>query len=180
MPPRSGVCLRIAWRTLVLGGREPDDLLSTLQVVHGHERHFAWMFTTLCMLTIAPDRAGVSIRRAGHPSPLLATPDGVGPLDEGPVDPPIGVLDDVRWAAREFALPRAWSLLLYTDGLIEGKTGVGNARLGEEGLVSTVRGELESGRDGSNGLVTALVERAEELNGGPLLDDVAAFLVQRR
>jgi hypothetical protein len=29
-------------------------------------------------------------------------------------------------------------------------------------------------------LVAALVERAEELNGGPLLDDVAAFVVQRR
>jgi hypothetical protein len=43
-----------------------------------------------------------------------------------------------------------------------------------------VRGEMEQGRDGDTGLVAALVERAEELNGGPLLDDVAAFLVQRR
>ena len=40
-----------------------------------------------------------------------------------------------------------------------------------------VRGELENG---SSGLATTLVERAEELNGGPLLDDVAALLVQRR
>jgi hypothetical protein len=29
-------------------------------------------------------------------------------------------------------------------------------------------------------LLKALVEHAEELNGGPMLDDVAAFLVQRR
>ena len=41
-----------------------------------------------------------------------------------------------------------------------------------------VRGELR--RRGRAGLVTSLVERAEELNGGPMLDDVAAFLVQRR
>ena len=38
--------------------------------------------------------------------------------------------------------------------------------------------ELDAG--GETGLVASLVERAEELNGGPMLDDVAAFLVQRR
>jgi len=51
-----GVSLRIAWRTLVLGGREPDELLSTLQDVLIAERHDTSVFTTLCMLTIAPDR----------------------------------------------------------------------------------------------------------------------------
>ena len=43
-----------------------------------------------------------------------------------------------------------------------------------------VRERAGNGRDGETGLVAALVERAEELNGGPLLDDVAALLVQRR
>ena len=66
-----GVCLRIAWRTLVLAGSGADEVLPTLQVVHDAERHFAWMFTTLAMLTIAPDRATVSVRLAGHPPPLL-------------------------------------------------------------------------------------------------------------
>jgi hypothetical protein len=41
-----------------------------------------------------------------------------------------------------------------------------------------VESELAAGA--ANGLVASLVERAEELNGGPLLDDVAAVLVQRR
>src|SRR3954471_19657509 len=72
-----GVSLRIAWRTLVIGGRETDELLSTLQIIHGHERHFTWMFTTLCMVTVAPDRRSVSVRRAGHPSPLLLAGDGI-------------------------------------------------------------------------------------------------------
>jgi hypothetical protein len=40
-----------------------------------------------------------------------------------------------------------------------------------------VRGALN---ENDPALVTSLVERAEELNGGPMLDDVAAFLVQRR
>ena len=57
-----------------------------------------------------------------------------------------------RWAsstmpagrAYEHTLPEQWSLLLYTDGLIEGRTGVGNARLGGEGLAAMVRGELDT------------------------------------
>src|SRR3954451_20539118 len=119
-----GVCLRIAWRTLVLGGADPDELLPTLQLVHGHERHFAWMFTTLCMATVAPDRRSVSVRLAGHPPPLLVAGDGIAALRGPATDPPLGVVDDARWERHHFALPDRWSLLLYTDGLIEGRTGV--------------------------------------------------------
>jgi serine phosphatase RsbU (regulator of sigma subunit) len=172
-----GVCLRIAWRTLVLGGHADETVLPTLQAVHEVERHFAWMFTTLCMVTIAPDRGSVRIRLAGHPPPLLIDRGAIGPLEAAPVGPPLGVVDDADWHAAEHPLPSDWALLLYTDGLIEGRTGVGTGRLGGEGLEAMVRGELDNG---SPGLVTTLVERAEELNGGPLLDDVAALLVQRR
>jgi serine phosphatase RsbU (regulator of sigma subunit) len=172
-----GVCLRIAWRTLVLGGVAPDELLPTLQVIHGHERHFAWMFTTLCMVTLAPDHRGLSVRLAGHPPPLLIADGTIRAFEPERGEPPLGVVDDMRWRVDEHALPERWSLLLYTDGLIEGRTGPGSERLGADGLVEMVRGEL--GNAGP-GLVPALVERAEELNGGPMLDDVAAFLVQRQ
>ena len=171
-----GVSLRIAWRTLVIGGHSTEALLSTLQVVHGHERHHSWMFTTLCMATIAPDQRRLTLRLAGHPPPLLITADGIESMEPEQGEPPLGVVDDARWTAYEHTLPEQWSLLLYTDGLIEGRTGVGNARLGAEGLTAMLRG-LDTD---SPGLVATLVERAEELNGGPLLDDVAAFVVRTR
>ena len=174
-----GVCLRIAWRTLVLGGRALDEVLPTLQVVHELERHFAWMFTTLCMVTIAPDRRSAAIRLAGHPPPLLIADGAIVPLEPGERRPAARASSTTRsWPRPSIALPERWALLLYTDGLIEGRTGVGTARLGGEGLAAMVRGALDA--RGAPGLVTTLVERAEELNGGPLLDDVAAFLVQRR
>jgi hypothetical protein len=72
------------------------------------------------------------------------------------------------------------SLLLYTDGLIEGRDGDGPHRLGGDGLTTMVRSALETRGDDPAALVAALVEHAEDLNGGPLLDDVAAFGVQRR
>src|SRR6478609_486939 len=76
-----GVCLRIAWRALVLAGQDQDAVLDTLQVVHTHERHFSWMFTTLCVATIAPERDRVSIRLAGHPPPLLLSDGGIESLE---------------------------------------------------------------------------------------------------
>jgi serine phosphatase RsbU (regulator of sigma subunit) len=108
---------------------------------------------------------------------LLVDGAAIGALEGEAPGPPLGVLDDARWDADDHALPPEWSLLLYTDGLIEGRTGAGPRRLGDAGLVEMVRDELAGGA--ANGLVAALVERAEELNGGPLLDDVAAVLVQR-
>jgi serine phosphatase RsbU (regulator of sigma subunit) len=172
-----GVSLRIAWRTLVLGGRDEDEVLPTLQTLHDVERHFAWMFTTLAMITIAPDRGSVSMRLAGHPPPLLIEHGaGISTLEPERVDPPLGVVEDAVWTPLVRPLPERWSLLLFTDGLIEGRTGVGADRLGGDGLRAMVRGLRDHS---APGLLTALVERAEELNGGPMLDDVAAFLVQR-
>jgi len=114
-----GVSLRIAWRTLVIGGHSIQALLPTLQVVHGHERHHSWMFTTLCMASIAAGQRRLTLRLAGHPPPLLITPDGIESMEPAKGEPPLGVVDDARWTPYEHTLPEQWSLLLYTDGLIE-------------------------------------------------------------
>src|SRR3546814_15417113 len=65
-----GVCLRIAWRTLVLAGRPDDDVLPALDAVLRAERQ-ADHFCTVCDVTVSPDRPHVSTRLAGHPHPEL-------------------------------------------------------------------------------------------------------------
>ena len=82
-----------------------DEVLPTMQIVHEAERHFARMFTTLCMLTIAPDRASARIRLAGHPPPLLIAGRGTVPLEAAPIGPPLGVVDDAQWVAADHPLP---------------------------------------------------------------------------
>ena len=173
-----GVALRIAWRALLLGGCPPEDLLPTLQVVLGHERHSRAIFTTLCMATINPDRTRVGLRLAGHPPPLVLSAGHVERLADVPPGPPLGIVDDVSWPVTEVVLPDPWGLLLYTDGLIDARAGGGKARLGDEGLAEVVQAELRAPDGEERELVHAVVERAEALNGGPLLDDVAAFLIQ--
>lgn len=174
-----GVALRIAWRTLVLGGREPDELLSTLQDVLIAERHDTSVFTTLAMLTIAPDRREAELRVAGHPVPLLIENGTIAPLRTTSGGPPLGVLDDALWPVQKLELPPEWSILMFTDGLIEGRTGDGPARLGGEGLVRLI----ESARAATNhagAMLRHVVGAAETMNGGPLLDDVAAVLITQR
>src|SRR5207248_7053459 len=61
-----GVCLRVAWRTMVLAGRPAEEILSTLSVLLEHEREDDTMFATLCMISVHPDRAGGWVRMAGH------------------------------------------------------------------------------------------------------------------
>ncbi|WP_405771765.1 SpoIIE family protein phosphatase [Actinacidiphila glaucinigra] len=60
-----------------------------------------------------------SMARAGHPTPLLATPDGKVDSLEVPAGPPLGV-GGLPFEVAEFELPEGSVLALYTDGLVEG------------------------------------------------------------
>lgn len=177
-----GVELRIAWRTLVLSGHTGQGLLSTLDTILGHERRSDEIFTTLCMISIAPDRRSARLYLAGHPAPLLLDGPEVRALPEE-TGPALGLLPGAVWPDHELTLPPSWSLLLYTDGLIEGHVGEGPDRLGTDGLVRLTRGiaigRPTAGRAEGAALIDDLVERVERMNGGDLTDDLAVLLLAR-
>ena len=58
------------------------------------------MFTTLCMVTIAPDRRTTTIRQAGHPAPLLLAGGAIAKLEDGDAGPLLGVVDGIVIVAR--------------------------------------------------------------------------------
>jgi serine phosphatase RsbU (regulator of sigma subunit) len=132
------------------------------------------------MVSLAPGGTSAELRLAGHPPPLLLSDAGPEALAAGPPGPPLGILDDARWPARALALPPVWSLLLFTDGVMDGRIGDGPARLGEAGLAEVVSAAHAGAEDRPDELVRLVVERAEDLNGGPLADDVALVLMARR
>ncbi|MEV6605667.1 SpoIIE family protein phosphatase [Kutzneria sp. NPDC051319] len=166
-----GVCLRIAWRTLVLAGQADDQVLNTLQELLIHERHREGIFTTLCMATIAPDQSSAAVYIAGHPSPILIDDTGPRPLPRDRAGLPLGVLTEAKWSALELPLPPGWSLLLYTDGLIEGRVGAGSDRLDVEGLVDLVA------RCDRSGLAGELLAAVERTTVGELDDDIAIVML---
>jgi serine phosphatase RsbU (regulator of sigma subunit) len=199
-----GVALRIAWRTLVFAGLTGQELLTTLQHVLEHERRSDEIFATLCMLVLTPGPAPLGaaddqrergrhsgaeqVERArlflaGHPAPLLLG-TGAAPLLM-PADgtgPALGLLpcDDGQavWPAQELELYPGWSVLLYTDGLVEGRVGAGSRRLGQDGLIDLIADHQAAGLTRGRLVDSALAE-VEELNGGALTDDVAVLLLER-
>lgn len=174
-----GVELRIAWRALTLAGLCGDHLLGTLQQVLEHERGDDEIFATLCTVDIAPDGRRAGLCLAGHPSPLISRPGR--PAELLPYDnngPALGLLPGARWPRMQVELGAEWSLMLYTDGLIEGRVGAGRERLGQDGMVEMVRRQLTSGLHGEQ-LLRAAVNEVRELNGGELTDDVAVVLLDR-
>ncbi|WP_055533053.1 PP2C family protein-serine/threonine phosphatase [Streptomyces graminilatus] len=185
-----GVELRIAWRALTLAGLCGDALLGTLQQVLEHERQNDEIFATLCTVDISPDGRSAGLCLAGHPAPLLVRPapapsgsDAVAvavaellPHDNN--GPALGLLPGARWPRTQVQLGAEWTLMLYTDGLIEGHVGAGRERLGQDGMVAMIRRQLAQGLRGED-LLRAAVSEVRKLNGGELTDDLAVLLLDR-
>ncbi len=169
-----GVCLRVAWRTLVLAGRPAEEILSTLSELLEHERQDDTMFATLCMTSVQPDRTAGWIRMAGHLPPLLISKDGVSELPTRPAAP-LGLSEVRDWPGIPIRLDGSWSILLYTDGLIEGRIGKGSERLGSEGLMDLIRDALGGPDQPGEQLLDQVIDRVRELNGGDLDDDLAVL-----
>jgi serine phosphatase RsbU (regulator of sigma subunit) len=175
-----GVCLRVAWRTMVMAGRPMTETLSAVERVLECERQQDRMFTTACVLSVAPDRSRGRLWLAGHPPPLIVTADGVRELS-APACLPLGIGQTAEWPSSEVQLGTDWSVLIYTDGLIEGRIGAGPDRLGGDGLIESTRallrvmpsGAAQERRQRDEQLVDQLVAHVRELNGGDLDDDLA-------
>jgi len=170
-----GVSLRVAWRALVLGEVPDAAILPSLQKVLESERRSEEQFATVAMVTVALDEGVAWVRLAGHPPPLVVAEGQVEPCDARP-GAVLGAVDSTVYDATQLSLASgAWTLLIYTDGLIEGYAGEGE-RLGVEGLCDLLRSR-EADEIGPAELPGWLVERATSLNGGPLADDVAILLL---
>ena len=179
-----GVCLRVAWRTMVLAGRPMDEILSAVERVLEAERQQERMFTTACVLSVAPERTHGRLYLAGHPPPLLLTPDGVRELT-APARLPLGIAVTREWPPTEVTIGPDWSVLMFTDGMIEGRIGDGAERLGSDGLAENIEAMLRGAPSGpppgrrrrDDQLLDQLVSRVRELNGGELDDDLAILAV---
>ncbi|MGN9840836.1 PP2C family protein-serine/threonine phosphatase [Nonomuraea sp. H19] len=163
-----GVAMRIAWRTLVLAGQTGDKLLRTLDMLLRAERKAPEIFTTLCMATITPDLRLARMRVVGHPPPVLVRDGHVEVVPGAPSGPPLGIFPDAEWSVIDVPLGEKWSMMLYTDGLIEAAVGEHKELLGVEGLVKLVR---EHGAIDLDRLIRHV---------GTLSDDLAVVLVGRR
>lgn len=171
-----GVALRIAWRSVVLAGMPMPAVLNLVEKLLLVEA-IQPLFATVCALTVAPDRRSLRMSLAGHPPPLLLDPSAAGPrlLSEN-LGPPLGVAPGFERRELHVPLGRQWSLLLYTDGIFEGRSPDGQRHTGPERLHDTAARLLPECRDRDETL-DRLIRAMDDLHGGPLDDDIALALL---
>ena len=175
-----GACLRAAWRALALARHEPDEVMATLHAMLPHERHAPDVFATLCTVVVPPGRRTATVHLAGHPPPILIDGNRVCFLNVSDGAPPLGIYEQESWPGEQATLGESWSLLLYTDGLIEGKIGEDGERLGEDRLLRMIEREIAATPDWQHdkqSLLDRLIGEVERLNGEPVTDDIAILLL---
>ncbi len=168
-----GVRLRMAWRTLVLARAPDDELLPILDRVLVHERDRAGVFTSMATVMVEPDRRSATVRLAGHPEPFIMVGATIRPLAPCVHGCVLGISEAPDWTATEVELGDDWTLLLFTDGLYEGRAGDGNARLGMSGLNDVMAASSLLTEGAHPDVLAGLIGNIEELNGSALRDDVA-------
>ncbi|HYF73239.1 MAG TPA: SpoIIE family protein phosphatase [Nocardioides sp.] len=129
------------------------------------------MVATAILVEVADDGAGRVRARwsnAGHPPPVLVTPDGGARLLEGKPDLLLGLDPGTERTDHEVVLESGSALVLYTDGLVERR----GASL-DDGLAWLVGAVSRSGAD-SEGLCTLLIDEVH----GEAEDDVALLVLR--
>ncbi|MGW6399146.1 SpoIIE family protein phosphatase [Streptomyces sp. NPDC055134] len=107
----------------------PDELLSHLdeQVARidadvAREGDGTGIVGATCLYAIYDAVTGhVTVASSGHPGPAVVRPDGTVTLLDVPVSPPLGLGDGMPMETLELLLPEGSQLVLYTNGLIEGR-----------------------------------------------------------
>ncbi|MER5727322.1 fused response regulator/phosphatase [Streptomyces sp. NPDC002138] len=165
-----GVCLRIAWRSLILGGHHGNDLLHLMERILIAERGAQPLFATCTLLTLDQKAGTATLHLAGHHEPLLTTGDDTREVAAAH-GIALGIAPSLRdWPATVVPLPPVGALTLYTDGLTEGHNGTDAGRLGVEGLLTLIR-SLPPTDPAAH--VDRLIKEAQALDAGRHTDDLA-------
>ncbi|MFJ4963960.1 SpoIIE family protein phosphatase [Streptomyces sp. NPDC088729] len=172
--------LRTAVQTLADMDLPPDELLARLddlvlrlseEETSGEraDRGGTTVLGATCLYAVYdPTTRCCTMARAGHPPPVLLTPDGTVSFPALPAGPPLG-LGGLPFEAREVELPEGSLLGLYTDGLVEG------ADKDIEHGMDRLRHALARPGLGLEELCSAVVA---ELLPAPQPDDIALLLAR--
>jgi sigma-B regulation protein RsbU (phosphoserine phosphatase) len=168
--------IRYTLRTAAVYDASPSAVLGTLNAAL-HQRYVRddRSFCTAIFGVLTPDGGGFSLALAsgGHAAPLLLRADGSAGHVSVPGGPLIGVWDDAAFSFTTIRLTAGDTLLLFTDGLTDARTGTsgGSGRYGEEALHAFARDLAPATAAAA---IAAIATLLGDLAGG--LDDDTAIL----
>lgn len=170
----AGAACRIAWRTAILSGADLVNAADLVDRVLRSERMDEDMFATIISATYDPSTSHVQILAAGHPPPVLIDLQH-GHQSLGVVNGPLlGVVDHAQHVINRLTLKSGQALMLYTDGLIEGRERPSSSRrLDQEGLQEILASMTADDLNHPQRIIAA----ANARHGGDLPDDVALLVL---
>lgn len=153
--------LHYASRAYALEGHPPGEILGQLARALDVQRdgHFA---TVQCGLIDVPGHT-ILLASAGH-LPLLMAGRAGARLVKGATGPPIGVTDLKPYATTQVSVPRAGTVIAYTDGLVERR---------DEVLDDGLKRLEEAASQGGSSLEELLTRLVNDLTEGSPTDDIA-------
>lgn len=165
---------RYTLRAAALHDPDPVTVLSTLNTVL-HERYTSGdtRYCTAIFGVLHPgsDHVSVHLASGGHPSALIQRADGTAHYLPTPGGMLIGVLPQAQFTPARTQLSPGDTLLLYTDGLTEARTGPDRELYGDDALRAFT---AEQSATGPQALIAALTGLLAGFGDG--LDDDTALL----
>jgi phosphoserine phosphatase RsbU/P len=168
--------IRYTLRTAAVYDASPSAVLGTLNAaLHQRYARDDRSFCTAIFGVLTPDGEGftLALARGGHAAPLIMRANGTAGHVSVPGGPLIGVWDDAAFTTTTIRLSAGDTLLLFTDGLADARTGIAgdSGRYGEEALHAFARDLTPATAAAAISAMTTLLE---DLAGG--LDDDTAIL----
>ncbi|PKW09704.1 PAS domain S-box-containing protein [Streptomyces sp. 1222.5] len=177
--------LRAAARTLASLDLEPDEVVARLDDLvsllageleanaDDNPSAIEQVLGATCLYAVYdPVSQRCSLARAGHPAPVVSTPDGEVTVLDLPAGPPLG-LGGLPFETYDLDLPEGSLLTLYTDGLLE--AGVGDVDTALDHLRTCLAATTESLEHTCHAVVEALLPK-----GHLPTDDVALLIARTR
>lgn len=163
----------MAVRLLASQACNPVDLLVTLNILLLDELE-PGMFVTAQVLAVHAESGDIEIANAGHPAPLVRSPDGRVTeltLDSGAA---LGANAQTRFGTLKTRLEPGACLLLYSDGLNEAEN-----EAGEQFGMDRVAAVMAAAADASATLAGINGELARYVGSAAAVDDLTLLLISR-
>lgn len=154
---------------------DPIEALERTNRILVSERRTGLFVTVLCGV-LDLDAGELVLANAGHERPILVPADGSAPVEVGESGPLVGAFGRLALEPTSLHLAPGDRLLLYTDGVTDAATPLGE-RFGDERLLDVLRRE-EAGT--AERLVGSIVEALAAFKGAAEpADDVAMLVIER-
>jgi PAS domain S-box-containing protein len=129
--------LRNACRAYALVESSPAEVVGRLNRLVSNDDDE--VMATVLYLVLDRETGEVTYTSAGHPPPVVVSPDGASFLDEGR-SVPVGAVESAVFREASAVLPDDATLFLYTDGLVERRDVALDDRLAQLRAATTAAG----------------------------------------